>query len=159
VTAGAGRTANVWDAAAGTVVATLSCHERSITSASFSADPSRIVTASRDGTARLWDARTGVLLATFNHPNEVWSAAFDPDGARVVTAGRDGKVRLWDARTAQLLVSLEGNRGARPPACFRSTPGSESEPVEGQFGGRAGHDKAATMLTQGAEAPMHARGL
>jgi WD40 repeat protein len=111
VTAGAGRTAKVWDAAAGTVVATLSGHERSITAASFSPDHSRIVTASRDGTARLWDARTGKVLTTFDHPDEVWSAAFGPDGARVVTTGRDGVVRLWDARTAQLLVSLEGHRG------------------------------------------------
>lgn len=65
-------------------------HERSIKSASFSPDASRIVTASRDGTARLWDARTGEVLTTFDHPDEVWSAAFSPDGARVVTTGGDG---------------------------------------------------------------------
>jgi eukaryotic-like serine/threonine-protein kinase len=118
VTAGAGRTATVWDSAAGTVVATLGGHERGITSASFSPDHSRIVTASRDGTARLWDARTGVVLSTLDHPDEVWSAAFGPDGARVVTTGGDGVVRLWDARTAQLLVSLEGHRGDVYSAAF-----------------------------------------
>ncbi|HTE53030.1 MAG TPA: protein kinase [Kofleriaceae bacterium] len=118
VTAGAGRTAKVWDAAAGTVVATLSGRESDITAASFSPDHSRIVTASLDRTARLWDARTGKVVTTFDHPDEVWSAAFGPDGARVVTTGGDGVVRLWDARTAQLLVALEGHHGEVYSAAF-----------------------------------------
>ena len=123
VTAGSGRTAKVWDSAAGTVVATLRGHERSIRSASFSPDQSRIATASRDGTARLWDARTGEVLATFDHPDEVWSAAFSPDGARVVTTGGDGVVRIWDARTARLLVSLEGHRAHVHSAAFSADGG------------------------------------
>ena len=37
----------------------LSGHESDVTSAAFSPDGSRIVTASADETARIWDAATG----------------------------------------------------------------------------------------------------
>ena len=62
----------------------------SCTSAAFSPDGKRIVTASRDETARLWDAATGKPIG---EPLKVtrkssMSAAFSPDGKRIVTASR-----------------------------------------------------------------------
>ena len=78
-----------------------------MSSASFSPDGARIVTASGDGTARLWDATTGQELAVLRgHEDEVNSASFSPDGARIVTASDDRTTRLWDATTGQELARI-----------------------------------------------------
>ena len=68
----------------------LSGHESEVTSAAFSPDGARIVTASWDETARIWDAATGKEITVLRgHESEVTSAAFSPDGARIVTASWD----------------------------------------------------------------------
>jgi WD40 repeat protein len=83
-----------------------------MSSAAYSLDGTRIVTASRDRTARVWDARTGVQLATlFGHGGIVYSAAFSPDGTRIVTASDDKTTRIWDARTGVQLAALSDHGG------------------------------------------------
>jgi WD40 repeat protein len=87
--------ARLWDAATGKEVAVLR-HDW-VSSAAFSPDGARVITASGDKTARLWDAATGKEVAVLRgHDREVSSAAFSPDGARVVTASKDKTARLWD---------------------------------------------------------------
>jgi hypothetical protein len=105
-------------------------HEGEVTSAVFSPDGARILTASADNTARLWDGGSGKLLATFQHEGEVisvaqeksWltrvfgptfqhesevsSAVFSPDGAQILTVSRDKTARLWDAAIARSLARL-----------------------------------------------------
>ena len=69
-------------------------------SAAFSADGTRLVTASYDHTARVWAAATGKPLSPpLAHQRLVMSAAFSPDGARVVTASLDQTAMIWDAVT------------------------------------------------------------
>ena len=63
VTASDDRTARLWDASSGSLIASLEGHEGAVRSASFSPDGGRIVTASDDKTARLWDASSGSLIA------------------------------------------------------------------------------------------------
>ena len=59
-----------------------------VSSAAFSPDGKRIVTASDDNTARLWDAESGKQIGEplTGHTDAVGSAAFSPDGKRIVTA-------------------------------------------------------------------------
>jgi hypothetical protein len=102
----------VWDSAAGRAVSPPIRHANRITSASFSPDGRRVLTASSDGTARVWDAATGLPVTPPLTPGAgvVYSAAFGPDGRRLVTAGADGTARVWnlptDPRPTDDLVKL-----------------------------------------------------
>ena len=82
-----------------------------VTSAAYSPDGTRIVTASDDKTARIWDAVSGfaarVVAAVM--AGIVASAAYSPDGTRIVTASIDKTARIWDARTDAQLAVLCGH--------------------------------------------------
>src|SRR6266550_3700999 len=77
-------------------------HAAGVSSAQFSPDGQRVVTASVDRTARLWDADTRKPVGEpMKHEDRVNSAQFSPDGQRVVTASEDWTARLWDAATGK----------------------------------------------------------
>ncbi len=91
-------------------LAVLYGHEAEATFAAYSADGTRVVTASLDGTCRVWDALTGQPLAVLSgHDGVVWSAAFSPDGTRIVTAGSDKTARIWDASNGTPLAVIAGH--------------------------------------------------
>jgi WD40 repeat protein len=94
-------------------------HENDVTSAVFSPDGTRILTASRDNTARLWDAATGAERVVLSgHEETVWSAVFSPDGTRILTASRDNTTRLWDAATGAERAVLSGHESTVTSAVF-----------------------------------------
>lgn len=75
-----------------------------MSTAQFSRDGRRVVTASEDGTACVWDVRTGRPLGRpMRHLERVCSAQFSPDERRIVTASNDRTARIWDAATGQAL--------------------------------------------------------
>ncbi len=75
---------------------------KAISSAVFSPDGTRVLTASWDFTARLWDAHTGQPIGErMHHDANVAAAVFSPDGNRVLTASYDQTARLWDAHTGK----------------------------------------------------------
>ena len=51
------KTARIWDTVSAKEIAVLRGHDNYVSSAAFSPDGSRIVTASFDNTARIWDVR------------------------------------------------------------------------------------------------------
>ena len=72
-------------------------HTKATTSATFSPDGKKVITASCDKTARIWDSETGRELQKLGrHKRDVYFAAFSPDGKKVVTASDDGTARIWD---------------------------------------------------------------
>jgi len=94
-------------------------HDGLVTSAAFSSDGKRIVTASGDKTARLWDAATAKEIAVLRgHDEYVSSAAFSADGSRIVTASGDKTARLWDAATAKEIAVLRGHDTNMSSAAF-----------------------------------------
>jgi WD40 repeat protein len=87
---------------------TLDGHTGALTSAKFSPDGTRIVTADRNGTARVWDAATGQVVTPLPSDGQR-TISFSPDGSRIVTAGNNHRARLWDARTGKLLATFDDN--------------------------------------------------
>jgi WD40 repeat protein len=86
-------------------------HDKKIHTVRFSADGSRIVTASADGTARVWNATNGQpVTASLVHSGEVVTAQFSPDGRMVVTASEDHTARLWDALNGRPLTEPLAHR-------------------------------------------------
>ena len=76
-----------------------------MTSAAFSPDGWRIVTASWDKTARIWDAASAKEIVVLRaHDNAPWSAAFSPNGWRIVTASHDTTARIWDVHLLTISV-------------------------------------------------------
>jgi hypothetical protein len=79
-------------------------HEDAVSSAQFSGDGQRVVTASDDRTARVWDAASGRAIGEpMRHEDGVSSAQFSGDGQRVVTASADKTARVWDAASGKAI--------------------------------------------------------
>ncbi len=104
-------TAQVWNSAQGALVTAGLMHQAPVTSASFSPDGQRVVTASEDRTAQIWDAETGArLIGPLNHVDAVRWAEFSPDGEKIVTGSSDDTAAIWDARSGKKLVTLQHAR-------------------------------------------------
>jgi WD40 repeat protein len=108
-------TVRVWDAATGRELRTLSGHSKCVTSAAFSSDGRRIVSASDDNTVRVWDAESGRELRAFSAQGDnsgpgpnFWNIAFSPDGQRIAANYFDGTVMVWDTETGRELRTLSG---------------------------------------------------
>jgi WD40 repeat protein len=83
-----------------------------VTSAVFSQDGTRLLTASNDRVARIWDVASGrLVLALQGHAGIVSKAAFSPDGQFVVTASWDGTARVWEEATGDLVAVFKGHAG------------------------------------------------
>jgi WD40 repeat protein len=96
-------------------------HEFDVTSASFSPDGQRIVTASLDNTARVWKADgKGEPVVLRGHESYVTSASFSPDGQRLVTASWDKTARVWPGAVPELQRLLrEANLDCLSPEARR----------------------------------------
>jgi WD40 repeat protein len=87
-------TAQLWDVATGIRIAVLRRHTGVVSSAVFSPDGTRIITAWGD-TARLSDVASGREIAVLRHETSVNSVALSPDGTRIVAALWNETPQLW----------------------------------------------------------------
>lgn len=81
-------------------------HDDRITVGVWSADGSRILTASNDDTARVWDSATGAELLRLQHDGPVYGAVWNVAETRILTWSFDGTARIWDAATGDPLASF-----------------------------------------------------
>jgi len=95
--------ARLWNAVTGELKFELK-HGDGVTSAAFSPDGSRIVTAGEDSKAIIWDTHTGRQFPrALYHEATVVAASFSPDGKWIVTASNDRTARVWNADTGDPL--------------------------------------------------------
>ncbi|HJS08803.1 MAG TPA: protein kinase [Pirellulales bacterium] len=113
-----------WNIDSGKSICVFQGHTDAVTSVVYSADGTRLLTASCDATARLWDTAAGALQRTFRgHTWWVWSAAFSPAEDAIVTAGQDRKCILWpldrsDQIDSGALLIFSGHAGPVYSAVF-----------------------------------------
>jgi WD40 repeat protein len=92
-------------------IALFAGHGGPVTSAVFSPDGQRILTASEDGTAQIWSRDTGEVVSVLTAEKlRMKDAGFSLDGRKVVTASTDSLVRVWDTGTGQVTEVLRGHR-------------------------------------------------
>jgi WD40 repeat protein len=105
--AGADRTAIVWDLEARRALATLRGHGQRITRVAFTRDEERVVTASDDRTLRLWRVDDGAALAVMHgHSDSVRALAVSPLPGLIASGGYDRTIRLWDDRDGRAVRVL-----------------------------------------------------
>lgn len=116
--------AELFDVASGRSLQRYEGHEASIVDVRFSADASRLLTASLDGTVRLWDRASGKELARMNHNLlGAASALFSPAGDRILTTtdntnlGEQEAAGVWDAESGRHVAWL-GHSGMIICAAF-----------------------------------------
>jgi WD40 repeat protein len=77
-------------------------HKEAVVEARFSADGSRVVTASIDGTAKVWSGDAKTLVADLKHFSGVSSAQFVAgSNTEVVTTSNDWTARIWSVNGAE----------------------------------------------------------
>ena len=105
-------TVQVWDAAAGQEVATLTGHAGYVMAVAAAPDGTWLATGDMDGTVRFWDVATRREVATLpGHLGWVFAAAVAPGGAWLATGDKAGTIRIWDVATrrAQALMRVDGS--------------------------------------------------
>ncbi|MBI4326253.1 MAG: protein kinase, partial [Chloroflexi bacterium] len=97
------KTALLWDANTGRLIAPPMVHPAGVRVGAFSLDGKRVATVCRHATgARVWNAFTGEPVTPFmRHEAEVQWVGLSPDGRQVVTSSKDGTARVWDAATGE----------------------------------------------------------
>jgi WD40 repeat protein len=114
VTAGQDRTARIWDAG-GRQIAVLRGPDDELTSVTFTADGTRVLTSSQDGSLRLFDARDGTELAVLQQPQgELYGVALSDDGT-IATLGRGDVVRVFPCEVCGSLEDVRALARSRAP--------------------------------------------
>ena len=104
----------LWEAATGTSIGTLTHSWTWVTAVAFSPDGKSLAIGSEDQIIKLWDLETQAPVATWEvakKGNGLGSTLvdFSPDGTMLGSGFDDGTVRLWDVATQTEVATLEGH--------------------------------------------------
>jgi WD40 repeat protein len=86
----------VWDAVAGTLIASGVIHPRGVVGAMFLQGDQRVLSWGYAGVTRLWNSQDGTdVVPPMRHNEKVQGARLSPDGQAVLTWSFDDTARLW----------------------------------------------------------------
>jgi WD40 repeat protein/serine/threonine protein kinase len=103
-------TAQLWDVAKGTPLASPMTQKAAVRAIAFSRDGRLAVTAGDDGTMLRWDALTGSAVGRpCRHDGPVTIARFSPDGSKIATASRANVPCLWDTQSGKPIGAKTAN--------------------------------------------------
>lgn len=84
-------------------------HTAQVNSINFSADGSRIVSASMyDNTVRVWDVQSQKELLSFSPPSYAQFAMFTSDGRGIITVNYYHDLEIWDAQEGKEIAKVKG---------------------------------------------------
>jgi WD40 repeat protein len=100
----------IWDTATWTqLVANPKAHADTLTSFAFSADGSRVASASTDKLIKILDTETLEVQQTFEgHTSHVLDIAWNADDLSLASASADLKVKVWDLADGRVKSTVEG---------------------------------------------------
>ncbi|HUE73348.1 MAG TPA: c-type cytochrome domain-containing protein [Pirellulaceae bacterium] len=101
----------VYDLSNGQVAKTLQGHTGPVTGVAFTADGTKLVSASQDKTFRIFNLADGMQIASVETPAPVNAVAVVTDGTQVATGGADNSLRIWALPTAP---PAEGAEAPKP---------------------------------------------
>ena len=111
------KTAKLWDAKTGDLLATMEGHTYRLNYITYSPSGKYILTSTGKQwpyvpkgpvSARTWDAKTGKQIAEFKaHMDTIRSAKFSPDEKHVLTSSDDHTARLWEVTSGKELHSFD----------------------------------------------------
>ena len=90
------KTALLWKTQLGTPIQKFEGHTRSVETAYFADNDTKVITASLDQTIRLWDLDGNVLQTFTGHNNEVTSAQTNLAFTQIVSTANNGELRIWN---------------------------------------------------------------
>lgn len=85
--------------------------DKSVRSAAFSPDGSRLVAGDRAGRITIFDIDTGEEVVSQKQPGSIFGVDYSPNGELIATVGSDKVVRLWDATTLEERQTMSGHDG------------------------------------------------
>ncbi len=104
------RTAKLWHAATGKLLATLHEHRGPVSVVAFDPSGQLLATASGDGTVRIYNTRGAMLAAYEGHTADILDLAWSPDGQWLASGAADGLVAVWPGRSPQTREISGGNQ-------------------------------------------------
>jgi WD40 repeat protein len=100
----------LWDAASGKLLHTLTGAHAAIANLAFQPRGVLLAVTDVDGALQLWSTQDGTLLRSINATQQQrWFAAmaFSPDGTMIMTGSLSGQITFWNAQTGQAIADLQ----------------------------------------------------